>query len=167
MFPARAVGARAALYARGSKGQRRRLPQVEAIAYLEFQIRIEQGRDGEYPVTVTSALGHAQEVMRLPFDPRALEGEMEALRDVSFEVARGEVVLVAGNRLAYKRWSGKRGAFHVPGPLDFLRAALDPRRPERSLAGYRRRFTAAGAVSVRSSAGTICTGCRRLATPWL
>ena len=53
---------------------------MEAIAYLEFQIRIEQGRDGEYPVTVTSALGHAQEMMRLPFDPRALEGEIEALR---------------------------------------------------------------------------------------
>ena len=53
---------------------------MEAIAYLEFQIRIEQGRDGEYPVTVTSALGHAQEMMRLPFDPRSVVGGIEALR---------------------------------------------------------------------------------------
>ena len=52
---------------------------MEPIEYLEFQIQIEQGRDGEYPVTVTSAAGHAQEIMRLPFDPQALESEIEAL----------------------------------------------------------------------------------------
>ncbi len=53
---------------------------MEPIEYLEFQIQIEQGRDGEYPVAVTSAAGHAQEMMRLPFDPQALESEIEALR---------------------------------------------------------------------------------------
>ena len=80
MFRARAVGARAAFYTRGSRGQRRRPPKVEPIEYLEFEIRIGQGRDGEYPVTVTSAAGHAQEMMRLPFDPQALESELNALR---------------------------------------------------------------------------------------
>ena len=53
---------------------------MEPITYLEYQIRIEQGRDGEYPVTATSAAGHAQEMMRLPFDPQALESQIEALR---------------------------------------------------------------------------------------
>ena len=80
MFRARAVGARVAFYARGSKGRRRRPPKVEPIEYLEFEIRIGQGRDGEYPVTVTSATGQAQEMMRLPFDPQALESELDALR---------------------------------------------------------------------------------------
>ena len=80
MFRSRAIGARAAFYMRGSEGQRRRLPKVEPIEYLEFQIQIEQGRDGEYPVTATSAAGQAQEMMRLPFDPQALESEIEVLR---------------------------------------------------------------------------------------
>jgi hypothetical protein len=80
MFQARAAGARAAFYTRGSKGQRRRLSKVEPIEYLEFEIEIKQGRDGEYPVTVISAAGQAQEMMRLPFDPQALESELEALR---------------------------------------------------------------------------------------
>jgi hypothetical protein len=53
---------------------------VEPIEYREFQIKIEQGRDDEYPVTVTSAAGQAQAMMRLPFDPQALESEIEALR---------------------------------------------------------------------------------------
>jgi len=80
MVRARAMGARAAFCMRGSKGQRRRPPKVEPIEYLEFEIKIGQGRDGEYPVTVTSAAGHAQEMMRLPFDPQALESELDALR---------------------------------------------------------------------------------------
>ena len=31
-------------------------------------------------------------------------------------------VLVADNRLAYKRSTGHRGRFHRPGPLEWLRA---------------------------------------------
>ena len=89
MFPARAIGARAALYARGSKGQRRRPLKVEPIEYLEFQIQIAQARGGEYPVTVTSVAGHAQEMMRLPFDPQALESETEALRAALHPAAEG------------------------------------------------------------------------------
>ena len=53
--------------------------EVEPIEYLEFEIEIGQGRDGEYPVSATSAAGEAFETMRLPFDPQALESEFEAL----------------------------------------------------------------------------------------
>ncbi|MFN2184347.1 MAG: hypothetical protein ACK2UU_10170, partial [Anaerolineae bacterium] len=52
---------------------------MEPIEYLEFEIEIGQGRDGEYPVSATSAAGEAFETMRLPFDPQALESEFEAL----------------------------------------------------------------------------------------
>ncbi len=53
---------------------------MEPIEYLEFEIEIGQGRDGEYPVRATLAAEQAQGMMRLPFDPQALEGELEALR---------------------------------------------------------------------------------------
>lgn len=53
---------------------------MEPIVYLEFEIEIGPGSDGEYPVTVASAAGQAQERMRLPFDPQAPESELEALR---------------------------------------------------------------------------------------
>jgi aminoglycoside phosphotransferase (APT) family kinase protein len=59
-------------------------------------------------------------------------------------VARGEVLLTADNRLAYKRSSGRRGDFRVPGPLAYARAALWPRRGERTLRGYRRLFAGDG-----------------------
>ena len=59
-FRSRAIGARAAFYMRGSEGQRRRLPKLEPKEYLEYQIQIEQGRDGENPVTATSAAGQPQ-----------------------------------------------------------------------------------------------------------
>ncbi len=52
-------------------------------------------------------------------------------------VARDELVLCADNRLGYKRSAGRRGRFHVPGPLAYLRQALWPARGERTLAGYR------------------------------
>jgi aminoglycoside phosphotransferase (APT) family kinase protein len=67
-------------------------------------------------------------------------------------VSRGELVLVADNRLAYKRSSGRRGAFRVPGPFEYLSAALAPERGERTLAGYRRALTNAGCRSVRAFA---------------
>ncbi len=53
-------------------------------------------------------------------------------------VARGERVLVADNRLAYKRSTGLRGRFHVPSPLEWVRTALRPPQGERTLVGYRR-----------------------------
>jgi SAM-dependent methyltransferase/aminoglycoside phosphotransferase (APT) family kinase protein len=59
-------------------------------------------------------------------------------------VARGEVVLIADNRLGYKRSGGKHGVYHVPGPFEFLGAALAPARGERTLAGYRRALRSTG-----------------------
>lgn len=52
-------------------------------------------------------------------------------------VARHEVVLVADNRLGYKRSEGARGEFRVPTPLSWIRAAARPARGERTLVGYR------------------------------
>ncbi len=52
---------------------------MEPIEYLEFEIEIGPGRADEYPVSVTLAAGQAQGMMRLPFDPHALEDELDAL----------------------------------------------------------------------------------------
>lgn len=71
--------------------------------------------------------------------------------DEVLRVARGEVVLTADNRLAYKRSSGRRNDFHVPRPLEFARAALSPTRGERTLRGYRSLF-ARGDFRTRSFA---------------
>lgn len=59
-------------------------------------------------------------------------------------VARGEVVLIADNRLGYKRSGGRHGVFHVPGPLEWLSEALSPPHAEQTLAGYRADFERAG-----------------------
>jgi aminoglycoside phosphotransferase (APT) family kinase protein len=50
----------------------------------------------------------------------------------------GELVLVADNRLGYKRSLGRKGEFRVPGPLEFARLALAPGPREKTLRGYRR-----------------------------
>lgn len=57
-------------------------------------------------------------------------------------VTRGELLLTADNRLAYKRSIGRRGHFHVPRPLEFAGAVLRPVRGERTRAGYRALFRA-------------------------
>ncbi len=67
-------------------------------------------------------------------------------------VARGEAVLTADNRLAYKRSSGRRNDFHVPGPVEFARAALAPERGERTLRGYRSLFARGGFDATRAFA---------------
>jgi len=59
-------------------------------------------------------------------------------------VCAGELVLVADNRYGYKRSSGRRGVFHVPGPLEYVRNALVPRDGELSLGAYRRALRAPG-----------------------
>jgi aminoglycoside phosphotransferase (APT) family kinase protein len=51
---------------------------------------------------------------------------------------QGELVLVADNRLGYKRSLGKKGEFRVSGPLGFAQRALAPAAGERTLHGYRR-----------------------------
>lgn len=87
------------------------------------------------------------------FDLVVVEGSpIDALTQEALRTGRAEVVLIAENRLAYKRWGGGRGKFKVRGPLEFLRAALDPRRPERSLAGYRKRLTRGDVTEVRAFA---------------
>jgi aminoglycoside phosphotransferase (APT) family kinase protein len=67
-------------------------------------------------------------------------------------VARGELVLTGDNRLGYKRSSGRRGEFHVPGPFEYLSHAIAPRSGERTLAGYRRAFATAGRSRTRAFA---------------
>lgn len=69
-----------------------------------------------------------------------------------WRVSRGELVLVADNRWGYKRSSGRRGDFHVPGPFEYVSAAMVPERGERTLRGYRRAFTQAGCGSTRAFA---------------
>ena len=71
----------------------------------------------------------------------------EALR-----IGRGEVVLVADNRWAYKAWGGRRGRFELARPGALLRRLVDRREPRRSLEGYRRELRTAGVQSVRAFA---------------
>ena len=65
-------------------------------------------------------------------------------------VCRGELVLVADNRLGYKRSTGRRGVFDVPSPFAFARRALAG--PERTLGGYARLVQRAGFAAPRSFA---------------
>jgi Phosphotransferase enzyme family len=80
---------------------------------------------------------------RLPFADRTFDLVVQEGRrdhpDAELErIGRGERVLVADNRLAYKRSLGFRGRYHVPGPFEWLRAVLRPARGERTLPGYRK-----------------------------
>ncbi|MDP6537972.1 MAG: hypothetical protein QF903_10185 [Planctomycetota bacterium] len=59
-------------------------------------------------------------------------------------LARGEVLTTADNRLGYKRSTGRRGHFTVPGPLRFLREVVRPPGGERTLGAYRRALAAPG-----------------------
>lgn len=65
-------------------------------------------------------------------------------------VCKGELVLVADNRLGYKRSTGRRGVFDVPSPFAFARRALAG--PERTLPGYSRLVRRAGFGAPRSFA---------------
>ena len=64
----------------------------------------------------------------------------------------GELVLVADNRLGYKRSLGKKGEFAVPGPFAYARLALARDSRERTLGGYRRALRRAGASEVEGFA---------------
>ena len=72
------------------------------------------------------------------FDLVALEGGDPGRAAALAQLARGERVLVADNRLAYKLSTGRRGRFIKPGPAAWLRAALRPPAGQRTLSGYRR-----------------------------
>ena len=52
-------------------------------------------------------------------------------------ICRGQLVLTVDNRYGYKRSSGLRGRYRVPGPFEYLARALRPGSGERSLRGYR------------------------------
>ncbi|MBL8861694.1 MAG: methyltransferase domain-containing protein [Planctomycetes bacterium] len=102
------------------------------------------------PGMVRAVLGG--DAPRLPFDDRSFdvvvqedglpraEDRFAHGFDECLRVARGEVVLTADNRLAYKRSSGRRSDFRVQSPWAFVRAALAPPRGERTLRGYRSLF---------------------------
>lgn len=95
----------------------------------------------------TVALDAAQ---RLPFDDDAFdlvvqeEGAPSSSKDRAHSigecrrVARGELVLVADNRLGYKRSSGWRGRFEVPSPPRWVLDAIRAPRGERNLGGWRK-----------------------------
>lgn len=68
----------------------------------------------------------------LPTPARGWGHDLTELR----RITRGELLVVADNRLGYKRSTGRRGRFDVPSPLAYLGRVL--RGPERTLAGYRR-----------------------------
>ena len=53
-------------------------------------------------------------------------------------VAAGELLVLADNRLGYKRASGRTWDFRVRGPLEFARRALARGSGERTLRGWRR-----------------------------
>ncbi len=74
--------------------------------------------------------------------------ELDELR----RAARGELVWIAENRLAYKRSTGLRGDFRVQRPGAFARAALRPSEPRRTLFGYRRALAATGFARPRALA---------------
>jgi hypothetical protein len=53
-------------------------------------------------------------------------------------VARSEAVFIGNNRLGYKRSTGRRSIYRLPGPVEWLRDAIAPREGERTLPGWRR-----------------------------
>jgi len=101
---------------------------------------------------------------RLPFDDKSFDVvvQEDGLPDKGgvfghaigecLRVSRGEVVLTADNRLAYKRSSGRRNDFHIPSPLEYAQAALSPQRGERTLFGYRRALAKSGFAKPRAFA---------------
>lgn len=94
---------------------------------------------------------------RLPFDDEAFDlvvqedgapsSSLERAHSLAEcrRVARDEFVLVADNRLGYKRSTGWRGRFEVPSPPRWLIDAWRAPRGERSLAGWRRALHFEGA----------------------
>ncbi|MCC7013289.1 MAG: hypothetical protein IT454_12060 [Planctomycetes bacterium] len=83
----------------------------------------------------------------LPDPARGWGHDLEELR----RICGGELLLVADNRFAYKRSTGRRGVFDVPSPGRYASSILT-RRSERSLAGYRALAQAPGFERPRSFA---------------
>ncbi len=83
--------------------------------------------------------------------PEALVGRGYTLAECA-RVCAEEFALVADNRLGYKRSTGRKAAFRIPGPLEYARSALSPARGLRTLAGYRRALAANSAGRQRAFA---------------
>lgn len=91
---------------------------------------------------------HARGERRLPFEDRAFElvvqedGVPAAERgwhhdlDELRRVCSAQLLVIADNRWAYKRSTGRRGVFEVPTPWRYARGLVQ-RSPERTLSGYR------------------------------
>lgn len=67
-------------------------------------------------------------------------------------VSRGEVVVVADNRLGYKRSLGARGEFAVPSPVQYMLDVARRTRGEHTLHGYARELRAVGGCAQRAFA---------------
>jgi hypothetical protein len=60
--------------------------QEAAMSYLDFEIEVEAGTDGSYPVGVTrSPAGEAHGILRLPYDASQLT---DRLREVELAILR-------------------------------------------------------------------------------
>ena len=117
-------------------------PSAERGAFARLR------NEAHAPGRVTVITGGREE--RLPFDDRSFDvvvqedglpgrtGLFAHGIDEVMRVSRGEIVLTVDNRLGYKRSSERRNDFHIPSPVEFLRAAIAPRRGERTVGGYRR-----------------------------
>lgn len=98
----------------------------------------------------------------LPFAARAFDLVVleQGLPDERFapaldecrRVCRGQLFVMADNRLAYKRSGGGYHDFRLTRPLEYARALLRPRRGERTLRGYRAALAAAGFAPARAFA---------------
>ena len=142
---------------------------VTALAFLGFQVTIVDGDPGRITLAMirdrSLAGGRARAVRavpaRLPFVDRGFDlvaaelpgggGFEDSVLGELRRVCKGSLALVADNRLAYKRSTGLRGTFRVPGPLEWIARVARPESSERTLAAYRR-LISGEASSVRAFA---------------
>jgi len=118
--------------------------------------------DDRYPGRTISLL--AGDARRLPFPDSSFD---VVVRESGFpgaspvfahpleeyrRVARGELVLIGNNRFGYKRSTGRRSIYRMPGPLEWIRDAVAPREGERSLLGWRRALHRPGFARPRAYA---------------
>jgi len=103
---------------------RRRLCEFRARDQTPGRVRLLEQPGGPYALVVLED--------GLPASPEALAQYESVL------APDGELVLVGDNRLAYKRSLGRKGAFRVPGPVEFVHLAIAGNPRERTLRGYKR-----------------------------
>lgn len=134
---------------------------AEDVADDTLRLRLAAHRDAagaRRPVRRVRARPDALPFARDSFELVVLEtggpggGALAACAPEARRVGRGELVLTAENRLGYKRSTGRRGDFRVPGPLEYAARVLTPSDGSRTLAGYRRALAADGFRVTRSLA---------------